>query len=109
MEKKFQQLMPVLPIKSFIEAEFSHGNDAKKTWLACQGYYHEDNLTGIGGANGRAEDVAERKRTVAASSEFRLFQITETNLYVRKMTVTDFVLSSIEKNSVENTRNIQLY
>ena len=23
--------------KSFIETEFSHGNDAKKTWLACQG------------------------------------------------------------------------
>ena len=23
--------------KSFIEAEFSHGNNAKKNWLACQG------------------------------------------------------------------------
>ena len=127
--------------KSFIETEFSHGNDAKKTWLACQGYYYEDNPSGIDGANGRAEDVAERKRIVAASTEFRLFgkvacdflscdkhhfsgvtirlslrrspydfvilsehkdnyyrvEITEANLYVRKMTVTDFVLSSIEK------------
>ena len=127
--------------KSFIETEFSHGIDAKKTWLACQGYYYEDNPSGIDGANGRAEDVAERKRIVAASSEFRLFgkiacdflscdkhlisgvtmrlslrrspndfvimsehatkhyqvQITEANLYVRKMTVPDFVLSSIEK------------
>ena len=59
--------------KSFIETEFSHGNDAKKTWLAFQGYYYEDNPSGIDGANGRAEDVAERKRIVAASSEFRLF------------------------------------
>ena len=59
--------------KSFIETEFSHGIDAKKTWLACQGYYYEDNPSGIDGANGRAEDVAERKRTVAASNEFRLF------------------------------------
>ena len=24
--------------KSFIETELSHGNDAKKTWLACQTY-----------------------------------------------------------------------
>ena len=34
-------------------------------------------------------------------------QITEANLNVRKMTVTDFVLSLIEKTD-ENTRNIQL-
>ena len=128
--------------KSFIETEFSQGSDAKKTWLACQGYYYEDNPSGIDGANERAEDVAERKRTVAASTEFRLFgkiacdflscdkhlisgvtirlslrrspndfvmmsehrdkhyrvEITEANLYVRRMTVTDFVLWSIEKN-----------
>ena len=59
--------------KSFIETEFSNGNDAKKTWLAFQGYYYEDNPSGIDGANGRAEDVAERKRIVAASSKFCLF------------------------------------
>ena len=131
--------------KSFIETDFSHGIDAKKTWLACQGYYYKDNPSGVDGANGRAEDVAERKRIVAASSEFRLFgkiacdflscdkhlisgvtirlslrrspndfvimsehankhyqvQITEVNLYVRKMTVTDFVLSSIEKTMLK--------
>ena len=132
-----------LPIRVFIEdRNFSHGNDAKKNMaLLCQGYYYEDNPSGIDGANGRAEDVAERKRIVAASTEFRLFgkiacdflscdkhlisgvtirlslrrspndfvimsehrdkhyrvEITEANLYVRKMTVTDFVLSSIEK------------
>ena len=56
--------------KNFIETEISYGNDAKKTWLACQGYYYEDNPSGIDGANGRAEDVTERKRIVAASSEF---------------------------------------
>ena len=127
--------------KSFIETEFSHGNDAKKTWLACQVYYYDNNPSGIDGANGRVEDVAERKRIVSASSEFRLFceiacdflscdkhliscvtnrlslrrfcndfvimsehrdkhyqvQITEGNLHVRKKTVTNFVLSSIEK------------
>ena len=53
--------------KSFIEAEISHGNDAKKTWLACQGFYYEDNPSGIDSADGRAEDVAECKRIVAAS------------------------------------------
>ena len=59
--------------KRFIETEFSHGTDAKKTWLACQGYYYEDNPTGFDGGNGRAEDVAERKKIVAASNKFRLF------------------------------------
>ena len=49
--------------KSFIETECSHGNDATKTWLACQGFYYEDNPSGIDGANGRAEDVAERNES----------------------------------------------
>ena len=61
--------------KSFIETHLSHSNDAKKTWLACQGYFYENNPSGIDGANGRAEDVADRKRIIAASSEFRLFGI----------------------------------
>ena len=55
---------------SFIETEFSQSNDAKKTWLACQGYYYEDNPSGIDGANGRAKDLAERKRIVAALNVF---------------------------------------
>ena len=29
--------------KSFIETEFSHWTDAKKTWLKCQGYEYEEN------------------------------------------------------------------
>ena len=56
--------------KSFIETEFSHGNDAKKTWLACQGYFLDNNPSGTDCANGRAEYVAEHKRIVDASSEF---------------------------------------
>ena len=28
--------------QSFIETEFSHGTDAKKTWLKCQGYEYEE-------------------------------------------------------------------
>ena len=132
--------------KSFIETEFSHGDDAKKNWLACQGYYYEDNPANVDGTAGRAVDFAERKRLVAASAELRLFgkiacdflscdkhlisgvtarlslrrspnnfvvmsedngkhyqvQITEANLYVRKKTVTDFVLSSIEKTLLKS-------
>ena len=72
--------------KSFIETEFSHGIDAKKTWLACQGYYYEDNPSGIDGANGRAEDVAERKRIVAASSEFRLFGKIACDFFIMRQT-----------------------
>ena len=60
-------------LKRFIETKFLHGNDAKKTLLACQGYFYEDNPSGIDGATGRAEDVAKQKRIVAASSELRLF------------------------------------
>ena len=29
--------------KSFLETEFSHGKDAKDTWLKCQGYEYESN------------------------------------------------------------------
>ena len=132
--------------KSFIETEFSYGNDAKKTWLACQCYYYEENPSAIDGAGRRADDVTERKGLVAVSSELKLFgkiacdflscdkhllsgvtirlslrrspndfvvisedaakhykvQIIEANLYVRKMTVTDYVLSSIEKTLLKN-------
>ena len=72
--------------KSFIETELSHGNDAKKTWLACQGFYNEDNPSGIDSANGRAEDVAEHKRIVAASSEFRLFGKIACDFFIMRQT-----------------------
>ena len=55
--------------KSLIETEFSYGNDAKKTWLACQVSYYEENSSAIDGAGRRADDVTERKGLVAASSE----------------------------------------
>ena len=129
--------------KSFIEFELSQRNNAKKTWLADQDYDSEDSPSGIDGANRRGEDVTERKRIVAASSEFCLFgkiacdflscdkhlisgvtirltlgrsyfvtmseqpnkhyqiQITEANLYVRKLRVTDFVLTTIEKTQLK--------
>ena len=132
--------------KGFIETEFSYGNDAKKTWLACQGYYYEENPSAIDGARRRADDVTERKGLVTAWSELKLFskiacdflscdkhllsgvtirlslirspndfvvisedaakhykvQKIEANLYVRKMNVTDYVLSSIEKTLLKN-------
>ena len=59
--------------KSFIETEFSYGNDAKKTWLACQGYYYKENLSAFDGNGRRADDVTERKVLVAASNELKLF------------------------------------
>ena len=33
--------------KSFIETELSHGLDAKKTWLKCQGYEYEADPSGV--------------------------------------------------------------
>ena len=125
--------------ESFIETKFSYGNDAKKTWLACQGFYYEENPSAFVGAGKRSEEVTERKGLVAASNELKLFgkiscnflscdkhllsgvtirlslrrsindydvisedatkhnkvHIIEVNLYVTKMTVTDYVLSSI--------------
>ena len=45
--------------KSFIETEFSHGTDTKKTWLKCQGYEYEENPGTIPAA---ISDI--RKRTV---------------------------------------------
>ena len=59
--------------KSYIETEFSYGNDAKKTWLACQGYYYEKNPSAIDGNGRRAENFTERKGLVAASNELKLF------------------------------------
>ena len=47
--------------KSFIETEFSHGADAKKTWLRCQGYEYELNPAGIAAASRDARQVAVRE------------------------------------------------
>ena len=47
--------------KSFIETEFSHGTDAKKTWLKCQGYEYELNPGGMTAASRDARQVAARE------------------------------------------------
>ena len=54
--------------KSFIETEFSHGTDAKKTWLKCQGYEYEENPGTIPAA---ISDI--RKRTVRQSARITLY------------------------------------
>ena len=35
--------MPTSLIRASVRRIFSHGEDAKKTWLACHCYYYEDN------------------------------------------------------------------
>ena len=55
--------------KAFIETEFSSGTTAKNTWLACQGYYYEDEPAKFDGTDGRTDDVAARKPLVANSQE----------------------------------------
>ena len=47
--------------KSFIETEFSHGTDAKKTWLKCQGYEYEANHSAIANALKDARRQAARE------------------------------------------------
>ena len=47
--------------KSSIEPEFSHGPDAKKTWLKCQSYEYEPNPAGIAAASRDARQVAVRE------------------------------------------------
>ena len=54
-------------LKSFIKP-FSHNNDAKATWLACQGYSYEENP----GAKATAE-VNRRKILVGQSAECTLY------------------------------------
>ena len=55
--------------KGFIEAEISHGDSAKNTWLVCQRYYYEDEPQKVDGADTRATNVGERKALVAQSVE----------------------------------------
>ena len=48
--------------KNFKETEFSHGTDAKRTWLKCQGYEFEENPGTIPAA------ISDIKRTVQQSA-----------------------------------------
>ena len=47
--------------KSFIETEFSHGTDAKNTWLKFQGYEYEANPSAIANAIKDARKQAARE------------------------------------------------
>ena len=71
--EKFQQPMLILHIKVLLKLNFLTVLTPKKTWLACQGYYYEDNPADVDGTAGRAVDVAERNCLVEASAELRLF------------------------------------
>lgn len=121
--------------KSFIETEFSNGDEAKKTWLVCQGYSYEKDPSSATDAAIVARELTTRQSgTVAfigkiasdfftcdkhllsgvtlrisllrAQNDFVTIaeggtkhykvEITQANLYVRKMTVSDNVLSAIE-------------
>ena len=79
--EKFQQLIPILIVTNFSHVDRIHFHTVimQKTWLACQGYFSEDNPSVIDGAIGRAVDIAERKIIVAASNEFRFFGKTASN------------------------------
>ena len=122
--------------KCFIETDFSHGTDAKKTWLKCQDYQYEENPGPFPAAT---SDM--RRTTVRQSARLTLYgksavdffscekhlvsgitlgfsmrrsqvgfavisedaakhylvKIDETNLFTRKMTVSDNVFGAIEK------------
>ena len=54
--------------KSFIETEFSHGTDAKKTWLKCQVYEYEANPSAI--ANALKDS---RKQAARESAQITLY------------------------------------
>ena len=122
--------------KSFIETEFSHNQDAKNTWLACQGYSYEENHGTLS-----TTEVNRRKALVRQTNECTFYgkvavdvfacdshlmsgvtlriafrrsiddfvimsddaakhykvKIVDANLYLRKMTLNDQVVSAIEK------------
>ena len=47
--------------KTFKETEFSHGTDAKKTWLKCQGYEYEENPSTIPTATSDIRNITVRQ------------------------------------------------
>ena len=62
--------------KSFIETEFSHGSDAKKTWQKCQGYEYEADPTGVPAAT-----ITARQLTVRRSAQITMSGKIATNLF----------------------------
>ena len=127
--------------KSFIETEFSHNKDAKKTWLAHKGYSYEEDSSAM-----KAGKIARRKNSVRESAECTFYgkiavdfftidkhllscvplriafrrsiddfvivsddaakhykvKIVEANLYIRKMTLHNDVVSATEKTCLLN-------
>ena len=94
--------------KIFIETEFSHGSDAKKTWLKCLGYDYEADPTGVVSCEKHLTSrVTLRISFRRSQDDFAIvsedgakhykIKIDEANLFVRKMTVSDIVLGAIEK------------
>ena len=121
--------------KNFIETEFSHNKNAKNTWLACQGYSHEENPGTLLTAEVNRKILVRQSAEstfygkiavdfftcdryllsgVALRTAFRRsiddfvlmsddaakhynVKFVEANLYVRKMTLNDTVVSAIEK------------
>ena len=74
MEKIFQQCMPILHKKSFIETKFSHSNDAKKYGMLFKNFiFRIIRQVFFLLKGGGADDIAEPKRFVAASSEICSF------------------------------------
>ena len=110
--------------KAFLETEFSHNKEAKDTWLKCQGYSYEKSpatFTGATFTTRQGEKVAAdvfscdkhllsgvtlRISFLRSRPNFSLIydddakdykiEISQANLYVRKMTVSENVYSEIE-------------
>ena len=137
---KFPRQTETMRTKHSLKRNFLQEKLQKNTWLACQGYYYEDEPAKIDGTDGRADELAARKALVANSQESYFFgkpasdiltcdkhlisgvtlqisfrrstkdfaiisdsnkhnkvRMIEANLYVRKMTIADQVLTAIEK------------
>ena len=76
--------------KSFIETEFSHGSDVKKTWLKCQGYDYEADPTGVPAAT-----ITARQETVRRSAQLTLYGKIATDFFSCEKHLTSGVTQRI--------------
>ena len=105
--------------KSFIGTEFTNNKRAKDSWLKCLGYRFKNNPAAIDAADFESQRELVRVTlrlsyrrshedlliiSEDAAKHYKL-QILEANLYVRKMTVTDLVLSAIESTLLKTPAN----
>ena len=121
--------------KSFIRTEFSNSKGAEDSWLKCQGYRFENNpaerelvresreiwfygpagvdfftcdkhlLSGVTLRLSYRRSHEDFLIISEDASKHNKLQILEANLYVRKMTVTDHVLSAIESTLLKTPAN----